>query len=256
MQTFDVEDRWPELFVQLDDVQRNAVRQSLASAWHEGWEPNREDVENLTDEARGAIDGEEYMRRVRQAVEERPTVQKSFIEAGFDGAGRSVGKGLIDDLECLPPPTGIEEGEHANVRMQQDRAVVQQGQRFVERLLAGGQRRRGVAAAEADEGTDEATAPVDDVQARRGDTLGPCVGFVEMTRDQIGVRVGCDQQIRPWYREGLLVTLSKRSVTGCGPTMMSSKKILRVSVHSVYRLRKFARSGPSAATDGHSYRTV
>ncbi len=66
---FDVEERWPELFAQLDATQRDAVRQSLASAWHEGWIPNREDVENLTDEARGAIDHEEYLRRVDAAAE-------------------------------------------------------------------------------------------------------------------------------------------------------------------------------------------
>lgn len=60
---FDVEERWPELFVQLDDAQRRAVVQSLASAWHEGWEPNREDVADLIDEARGAITFEEYQRR-------------------------------------------------------------------------------------------------------------------------------------------------------------------------------------------------
>lgn len=70
-ETFDVETRWPDLFAQLDDVQRSSVRQSLASAWHEGWEPNREDVENLTDEARGVIDGAEYMRRVRRTAERR-----------------------------------------------------------------------------------------------------------------------------------------------------------------------------------------
>jgi len=68
---FDVEDRWPELFEQLDEKQRRAVVQSLASAWHEGWEPTREDVENLTDKARGAIDRAEYMRRVREAAERR-----------------------------------------------------------------------------------------------------------------------------------------------------------------------------------------
>lgn len=68
---FDVEERWPELFAQLDDAQRRAVVQSLASAWHEGWEPNREDVENLTDRARGAIDRDEYMRRVHEAAERR-----------------------------------------------------------------------------------------------------------------------------------------------------------------------------------------
>ncbi|GAA3078745.1 hypothetical protein JOF29_005021 [Kribbella aluminosa] len=41
----DVEKRWPELFTSLGDDQRRAVVQSLANAWHEGWEPNREDVE-------------------------------------------------------------------------------------------------------------------------------------------------------------------------------------------------------------------
>ncbi|MCL3777883.1 MULTISPECIES: hypothetical protein [unclassified Actinomyces] len=65
---FDVEDRWPELFVQLDGAQRYVVLQALAAAWHEGWEPNREDVENLTDEVRGAIDETEYLRRVREAA--------------------------------------------------------------------------------------------------------------------------------------------------------------------------------------------
>lgn len=68
---FDIEDRWPELFVDLDEDQRRAVVQSLASDWHEGWEPDRGDVEHLTDRARGAIDRDEYMRRVRQTAERR-----------------------------------------------------------------------------------------------------------------------------------------------------------------------------------------
>lgn len=63
METFDVEERWPELFEALDATARDAVRQSLAAAWHEGFEPTREDVENLTDYARGAIDHAEYRRR-------------------------------------------------------------------------------------------------------------------------------------------------------------------------------------------------
>lgn len=67
----DIEERWPELFAQLDDSQRHAVRQSLASAWHEGWVPNREDVENVTEHARGAIDDAEYLRRVDAAAERR-----------------------------------------------------------------------------------------------------------------------------------------------------------------------------------------
>lgn len=65
---FDVEERWPELFAPLDKTQRRAVVQSLASAWHEGWTPNREDVENLTDRARGAIDREGYRRRAHAAA--------------------------------------------------------------------------------------------------------------------------------------------------------------------------------------------
>lgn len=68
---FNVEARWPELFVQLDERQRRAVVDTLASSWHEGWVPNREDVENLTDFTRGAIDGDEYGRRVRGAAEHR-----------------------------------------------------------------------------------------------------------------------------------------------------------------------------------------
>lgn len=71
MEKFDVDERWPELFVALNDAQRIAVIQTLASSWHEGWEPNREDVENLTDHARGAIDTEEYLRRADAAAERR-----------------------------------------------------------------------------------------------------------------------------------------------------------------------------------------
>ena len=51
-------------------MRRNAtvVRQSLAAGWHEGFTPTREDVENLTDYARGAIDFAEYRRRSHAAA--------------------------------------------------------------------------------------------------------------------------------------------------------------------------------------------
>lgn len=71
MEKFDVNERWPELFAQLTDSQRAAVLQTLASSWHEGWAPNREDVENLTDHVRGAIDRDEYLRRADAAAERR-----------------------------------------------------------------------------------------------------------------------------------------------------------------------------------------
>lgn len=65
---FDVEDRWPELFAQLDEAERRCAVQSLVAGWHEGFEPTREDVENLTNYARGAIDLSEYRRRAHAAA--------------------------------------------------------------------------------------------------------------------------------------------------------------------------------------------
>ena len=64
-----IENRWPELFAQLGATERSAVVNAFASSWHEGWVPNREDVENLTDLMRGAIDEPEYDRRVAEAAE-------------------------------------------------------------------------------------------------------------------------------------------------------------------------------------------
>lgn len=49
MDTFDIEQRWPELFHNLDEQQRLGVLNTLAALWHEGFELTREDVENLTD---------------------------------------------------------------------------------------------------------------------------------------------------------------------------------------------------------------
>lgn len=71
MAEFDITARWPELFAALSDPQRVAVVSSLSNAWHEGWEPNREDVENLTDLVRGAIDEAEYDRRAQGAAGRR-----------------------------------------------------------------------------------------------------------------------------------------------------------------------------------------
>ncbi|MEH0111415.1 hypothetical protein V6N00_17045 [Tersicoccus sp. MR15.9] len=59
----DIEQRWPDLFDGLTETQRWSVVQSLAAAWHEGWEPNRADVANLTDYAAGRVDHAEYARR-------------------------------------------------------------------------------------------------------------------------------------------------------------------------------------------------
>lgn len=68
---------WPELFEGLTKVQRRAVLNTLASSYHEGWEPNREDVENATDYARGVIDRDEYRRRAFAAIKRRRGVEES-----------------------------------------------------------------------------------------------------------------------------------------------------------------------------------
>lgn len=62
-QGLDVVALWPEAFEGLDGRQCNAIRQSFASHWHEGWEPTREDVVDLAAVFRGEIDRSEYLRR-------------------------------------------------------------------------------------------------------------------------------------------------------------------------------------------------
>lgn len=76
---FDIQERWPELFIELDDVQRRAVVQSLAAAWHEGWTPNREDVADLVAEARGVITFEEYQRRSIAKAERQRTSESAAL---------------------------------------------------------------------------------------------------------------------------------------------------------------------------------
>lgn len=62
-QRFDLEERWPELFDPLTPEQRRGIVNVLAGSWHEGWQPNREDVADLADYARGAITFDEYQAR-------------------------------------------------------------------------------------------------------------------------------------------------------------------------------------------------
>lgn len=68
---FDIEQRWPELFTELNEQQRRSVVQSCAASWHEGWEPNREDVADLVGVMSGAIDRDEYTRRSRAKAQRR-----------------------------------------------------------------------------------------------------------------------------------------------------------------------------------------
>jgi hypothetical protein len=59
---FDLILRWNDSFDQLTATQRNGVVHALASAIHEGWEPNSDDLQNLVDYARGAVTEAEYVR--------------------------------------------------------------------------------------------------------------------------------------------------------------------------------------------------
>lgn len=68
MSTFNIEQRWPELFQNLDEQQRLGVRNTLAALWHEGFEVSERDVENLTDYAAGIIDANEYRVRAHATV--------------------------------------------------------------------------------------------------------------------------------------------------------------------------------------------
>lgn len=69
--TMNLEGRWPELFEPLTPEQHRAIVQVFAASWHEGWEPNYEDVKNLVDETTGAIDAQEYERRVIELAHAR-----------------------------------------------------------------------------------------------------------------------------------------------------------------------------------------
>lgn len=68
MNTFNIEQRWPELFEGLDPSQREIVLDTLALGWHEGNEPTRRVVKNLTDYVAGIIDANEYRVRAYASV--------------------------------------------------------------------------------------------------------------------------------------------------------------------------------------------
>lgn len=63
MSAFDIEQRWPDLFEGLDPSQREIILDALALGWHEGNEPTRRVVENLTDYVRREISIDEYLAR-------------------------------------------------------------------------------------------------------------------------------------------------------------------------------------------------
>jgi len=73
-EVFDIESRWPDLFEGLPPLDRDAIVQAFASSWHEGWVPNREDVELQVRHARGEISSAEVLQLAREAAERRAGV--------------------------------------------------------------------------------------------------------------------------------------------------------------------------------------
>lgn len=67
---FAVEERWPELFEQLEGEDRRQFVNTLASSWHEGWVPGRDEIENMINKHLGRISHAEYLRRA-DAIAER-----------------------------------------------------------------------------------------------------------------------------------------------------------------------------------------
>ncbi|SPT55031.1 Uncharacterised protein [Actinomyces bovis] len=59
-----LEERWPDLFEGLDEGQRDRIIEACADNWHEGWEPNREDLAFLVMRVRGQITTQEYLHRI------------------------------------------------------------------------------------------------------------------------------------------------------------------------------------------------
>lgn len=77
---FEIEQRWPELFEPLSEDDRRAIVNSFASNWHEGWFPNRADVENLSLYVQGVIDEDAYHRRVREQAEQLRAYPGDYTE--------------------------------------------------------------------------------------------------------------------------------------------------------------------------------
>lgn len=77
----DVVAMWPELFTDMSDIDRNAIRQSFAASWHDGWQPDRADVADLAAQTRGTITAEEYRQRIRNRTQPREATQRPAEEA-------------------------------------------------------------------------------------------------------------------------------------------------------------------------------
>ena len=66
---FRIVERWPDLFEDVSEGDTDDIVQTFASAYQEGWVPNRADVEDLVAFHTRRIDFDEYEDRSRSLVE-------------------------------------------------------------------------------------------------------------------------------------------------------------------------------------------
>ncbi len=69
---FRIVERWPDLFEDVSASDTEDIVQAFASAFHEGWVPNRPDVEDLVAFHTRRIDFDEYEQRSAAIVEQAP----------------------------------------------------------------------------------------------------------------------------------------------------------------------------------------
>lgn len=65
----DVSELYPDLFEGVDEAVRRRVVSNFGSDAHEGWEPNRPDVELMVGYAVGRVSKAEYLRAAFSEVE-------------------------------------------------------------------------------------------------------------------------------------------------------------------------------------------
>lgn len=76
-ETFDVEQRWPDLFEGLTETERASVLEPLVASWHEGRVIDRAAVELLVRFVRGEVTRVEAIAIAKEAAERRAGVVAS-----------------------------------------------------------------------------------------------------------------------------------------------------------------------------------
>lgn len=76
-QYFDLPERYPELFAQLNEEQYQNVVEPLVSSWLEGYEHSREEVARFIDHELGRISDDEFRKQI---LEEALALQEAIAQ--------------------------------------------------------------------------------------------------------------------------------------------------------------------------------